>query len=277
MVDMIGMNNNSTEDIIVAGFLEQSRTAQDIRSYLSAQKKSLSLTSLYEQLNKLVEKHILIKTGKMYSLNKEWLQYMRDLLHPRNEYILSAGEKMKYQLTELSRAEMYWKHIMHSLYISYPNEAIFMYNPHSFWSLIPGRKASEDNYVNHHEKNKRYGYYVLGGTTIHDINLRKQYSARYYKVDIHYIESFSRNEHITVIGDLVFTMKIPIALAKKIDQLYLSLTDETILAREIGELEKHTWRIDSKIEHNAKKAQILRRRIGQQFLSKKELDKFDED
>jgi len=68
----------------------------------------------------------------MYSLNKEWLEYMRDLLHPRNEYILSAGEKMKYQLTELSRAEMYWKHIMHSLYISYPNEAIFMYNPHSF-------------------------------------------------------------------------------------------------------------------------------------------------
>jgi len=43
---MIGMNNNSTEDIIVAGFLAQSRTAQDIRSYLSAQ-KNLCLLLLF--------------------------------------------------------------------------------------------------------------------------------------------------------------------------------------------------------------------------------------
>lgn len=201
------------------------------------------------------------------------MQYVRDILQPQNEYILAAGENMKYELSHLSRAEIYWKHIMHSLYVSYPTEPIFMYNPHSFWSLIPGRKESEDSYVEHHEKNKRYGYYVLGGTTIHDINLRKKYSARYYKVDIQDISSFSRNEHITVIGDLVFTMTIPSVLAKKNDELYQSITDEKKLSYEISELEKSKWRIRSKIEHNVEKSHILRCRIAQQFLSKKQIEK----
>jgi DNA-binding PadR family transcriptional regulator len=269
---MIGFRKNSTEDVIVSLFLEKKYNAQSLQKQLKKQGHKISLASLYDQLHKLLEKQILFKTGTFYSLNAEWLQYMQDLLTPKNEYILDLGEKLRYQLSSLSRAEQYWKHIMHSLYVSYPDEPVFMYNPHSFWSLIPGRKESEDTYVQHHEKNKRYMHYVLGGTTVHDINLRKQYSAQFYKVDIKEINQFKRNEYVTVIGDLVFTMSIPLSLAKKIDQLYIDVQDHHALVFEIAELEKHSWRISSKIENNPKKAQLLRQRIGKQFLSRSELD-----
>lgn len=268
---MIGFAKNSTEDVIVSLFLEKKYKVKSLQTQLSKQGFQISLASLYDQLNKLLDKQIIFKTGSVYSLNAEWLQYMQDLLIPKNEYILGIGEKLKYQLSSLSRAEQYWKHIMHSLYVSYPNEPVFIYNPHSFWSLIPGRKQSEDTYVQHHEKNKRYGYYILGGTTIHDINLRKQYSAQYYRVDIQEINQFKRTEHITVIGDLVFTMVIPLSLAKKIDELYLTIDNPRDLSFEILELEKHSWRISSRIENNPKKADILKRRIGKYFLSKKQL------
>jgi len=270
---MIGFEKNSTEDIIVSLFLDANFTAVTLQQALTLSSQTFSLASLYEQLSKLVDKQIIIKTGKIYSLNGEWLQYMQDLLTPKNEYILGDGEKMKYQLHSLSRAEKYWKHIMHSLYVSYPNEPVFMYNPHSFWSLIPTRVQSEDAYVNHHEKNKRQGYYVLGGSTIHDIALRKQYSAQYYKVDIGDIPQFKRTEHVTVIGDLVFTMTIPISLAKKIDQLYLTTKDSESLKKEIAYLETLRWRINSRVENNPQKAEIFRKRIGKNFLSKKELEK----
>jgi polyhydroxyalkanoate synthesis regulator phasin len=270
---MIGFEKNSTEDIIVSLFLEKNFTATDLQQGLETFGYSFSLATLYEQLSKLIDKQIIIKTGKIYSLNGEWLQYMQDLLTPKNEYILSLGEKMRYQLNSLSRAEKYWKHIVHSLYVSYPNEPIFVYNPHSFWSLIPTRAQSEDTYAKHHEKNKRQGYYVLGGSTIHDIALRKQYSAQYYKVDIQEIPQFKRTEHITVIGDLIFMMVVPLSLAKKIDQLYLDIKDSETLKKEIAYLETLNWRINSRVENNPQKAEIFRKRIGKNFLSKKELAK----
>lgn len=270
---MIGIKNNSTEDQIVLELLYKSLSAKQIVGRLKATGIGVSLPSLYDQLNKLIEKNILIKTGKIYSINGEWFQKIRDIFTPKNEYILKEGEKMKYQLKKLSRAEMYWKHIMHSLYVSYPNESVFMYNPHSFWSLIPDRTESEDTYVEHHEKNKRNGYYILGGTTIHDINLRKKYSAQYFKVDIQGEDSFNREDHITVLGDLVFTMSLPKALAKKIDQIYLDTTTERDILKEISDLENFSWTISSVVENNPKKANVLKKKIAKNFLTKSEIQK----
>lgn len=270
---MLGTKHNSTEDTIVGLFLVKNYSAKDVLQELDERGLPLSSPSLYDQLNKLIDKNVLIKTGKIYSINREWVQYMQDLLTPKNEYLLGAGEKMKYQLNSLSRAEIYWKHIMHSLYVTYPDEPVFIYNPHAFWSLLPGRKSSEDTYAEHHEKNKRFGYYVLGGNTIHDINLRKQYSAQFYKVDIQNIPQFKRTEHITVIDDLIFTMTIPISLAKKIDSLYEKISNESELAKEIASLEERSWRINSRIENNPAKAELFKKRIGKNFLTRSQLKK----
>jgi hypothetical protein len=268
---MIGIQNNNTEDLLVLELLKKSLSAKGIEEVLRVKKHDISLASLYDQLNKLVDKHILIKTGKIYSINRKWFQKIRDIFTPKNEYILKRGEKMKYQLKKLSRAEMYWKHIMHSLYVSYPNEPVYMYNPHSFWSLIPGRMDSEDTYVEHHENNKRNGYYILGGTTIHDVNFRKKYSAQYFKVDIQGKDSFKRSEHITVLGDLVFTMSLSSALARKIDQIYLETKTEEGILKAIADLEAYSWNISSLVENNPKKAYLLKRKIAKNFLTKSEI------
>jgi hypothetical protein len=269
---MIGIQNNNTEDLLVLELLKKPLTAKGIMEILKIRSHIISYASLYDQLNKLLDKHVLIKTGKMYSINREWFQKIRDIFTPKNEYILKKGEKMKYQLKKLSRAEMYWKHIMHSLYVSYPNEPVFMYNPHSFWSLIPGRTESEDTYVEHHEKNRRSGYYILGGTTIHDVNLRKKYSAQFFKVDIQAKDSFKRTEHITVLGDLVFTMSLSPALSKKIDQIYLDASTEEDILKSIAELEGYSWNISSLVENNPKKAYLLKKKIAKNFLTKTEIN-----
>lgn len=273
---MIGMRNNNTEDLIVLALLEKPLSAKMIQDFLSNKKQKISLASLYDQLNKLTDKHILIKTGKIYSINQEWFQKIQDIFTPKNEYDLKEGENIKYQLKKLSRAEVYWKHVIHSLYISFPDEPVFMYNPHSFWSFIPGRTESEDTYIEHHEKNKRNGYYVLGGNTIHDISLRKKYSAQYFKVDVQAQDSFKRTEHITVLGDLVFTMTLSVALARKIDQIYLEVKNEKELLFSIADLENYSWNISSLIENNPKKANLLKKRIGKNFLTKKEIQKIIE-
>lgn len=270
---MIGMKNNNTEDKIVLLLLQKRMKVNDLKELLDKQEISLSLPSLYDQLNKLVEKEVVVKTGIFYSVNNEWVQYVQDIFTPKNEYILKPGEKVKYQIKKLSRAESYWKHIVHSLYTSYEYDPVFIYNPHSFWSYIPERKESEDSYFEYHEKNRRYGYYILGGTSIFDINYRKQYSSEYFKIDIQNIESFKRTEHITVIDDLIFTMTIPKSLAKKIDTLYSTSTSEDELIREIHELEDSLWTIYAKIENNTKKAKELKKKIARMFMSQKEITK----
>lgn len=268
---MISFHENNTEDTIVLELLNKSLSANALRDAFAQQGKKISLASLYDQLHKLIEKNIVIKTSAIYSINREWWQKIQDLFAPKNEYILSPGEKMKYQLHKLSRAEMYWKHVIHSLYVSYPDESVYMYNPHSFWTFIPGRRESENLYAEHHEKNKRFGYYVLGGNTIHDIALRKQHSAQFYKIDLKNIPQFKRTEHVTVIGDIVFTIILSTSLARKIDEIYEQVATEKELIVEISELENFSWNIVSKIEHNHKKALILKKRIGKQFLSRKQL------
>lgn len=270
---MIGMKNNNTEDRIVLLLLQKRMNAREIEKSFMKQGFPLSLPSLYDQLNKLIEKEVIVKTGTYYSVNNEWVQHLQDIFTPKNEYILKSGEKVKYQVKKLSRAESYWKHIIHSLYTSYENHPVFIYNPHSFWSYIPGRGESEGSYFEYHEKNKRPGYYILGGTSIFDINYRKQYSSEYFKIDIQNIETFKRTEHITVIDDLIFTMTIPVSLAKKIDSLYEKLATEEELLKEMAELEQSDWTIYAKIENNAKKAKDLKKKIARMFMSQKEINR----
>lgn len=264
---MIGYSNNNTEDIIVQILLNESKTAKQIKISLVERNKSISLTSLYEQIQKLIEKKIIIKTKKIYSINKEWLQHIREIFVAKNEYVVSNGEYIKHQTKGLGKAELFWKHVMHSLYSSYPNESVFIYNAHPFWDQVPGRKHSENDYFNYHEKNKRNGYYVLGGTTIHDINYRKEYSAQYFKIDLKNMNSFNRRDSITVIGDLIFTMSSSTSFAKHIDTIYETFTSPEKLKNEIATLCEHQWIINSKIEHNPKKALILKKRIARVFMS----------
>lgn len=268
---MIGYSNNNSEDIIVQILLADSGTATDIKKSLQDRGRDISLASLYEQIQKLIEKKIIIKTKKIYSINKEWLQHIRELFVAKNEYVVTNGEYIKHQTKGLGKAELFWKHVMHSLYSSYPNEAVFIYNPHPFWDQVPGRKHSENDYFNYHEKNKRNGYYVLGGTTIHDINYRKEYSAQYFKIDLKSMNSFNRRDSITVIGDLIFTMSTSASFAKRIDTIYETFTESEKLGNEIAILCEHEWIINSKIEHNPKKALVLKKRIARIFMSSEKL------
>lgn len=268
---MIGYTQNSTEDLLVQLLLEQSGTVKSLQERLLEQGKIISLSSLYDQIQKLNIKKIIIKTKKNYSINKEWLYSMREIFAPKNEYVVSKGEYIKQQTKGLEKAELFWKHVVHSLYNSHTSEPIFIYNPHPFWEQIPNRRESEDSYFKYHEKYKRNGYYVLGGTTIHDINYRKKYSAQYFKIDLKNITSFKRTEHITIIGDLIFTMSTSKSFAKHIDALYKKSKNPKDLQNEIYTLCKHQWIINSKIEHNSKKALILKKRIARMFMSEEKI------
>jgi len=160
------------------------------------------------------------------------------------------------------------------LHVDNTHYPIFLYNPHDIWPLVPGRSKSEKAYYARFDQERKYGFYVIGGTTALDKQLRKQFDSAYFNIDLCAIPSFNRMDHITVLAHYVITVSLPSQLAVELDLLY-ERKDVTHAEQDIQRLLATPCRAKVKIERNSTKAATLRKQLSKEFaLSKRFVEEY---
>ena len=93
---------------------------------------------------------------------------------------------------------------------------IFMYLPYHVWWFTPDRRESERRYYRHFDEKKTHGYFLLGYESPFTIQFRKEQRSKFFHVEISRLAAIKDNVHITVVGDLYITTRVPKAINDEI-------------------------------------------------------------
>jgi hypothetical protein len=142
---------------------------------------------------------------------------------------------------------------------------IFFYNPHNFWAYMPGRRASEDAYYAHFAAVRRHAFFVVGGITEADRQFKRTYQHQFFQIDARPILQIPRTNYITLIGDMLISVRVPEKFAHALDDLYASGRPVADLLPDIVALCKRPGAVRCVLEHSAIKAKRLRKMLSQGF------------
>lgn len=227
---------------------------------------AVTLRAVYKAVSELIESGVVLKAGREVFLDDEWLHKLeRQILQREDFFGLETGDVLVYNFTSLAKMDAFWKTFVGRLKISDPHFPVFFYNPHDIWVLLPERKKSELQYYQSFEEQNIYGFYVIGGSSILDKEVRKMYQSDHFIVDLNPLAQLKRTDHVTIHEDYVITAMLPGNIAQKVDELY-NRTDQRDTKTKLLGLVESSFRARVKVERNAAKAKSLRKVLSKNFL-----------
>ena len=258
---MLYSDHKNIKDIIIETLVERRLSAKEIKEVLIQQGQTYSLHAIYDALRTLLDAGVILKHQNQYFVSEEWKKAVVQHLHViPQEPKLEIGEQQKYIFRSTVQLDKFWKHTNAVLLQQYPNEPIFFYAPHEFWLYNLEQKDSQEAFLSSFKVESRSAYMLIGGETELDFTCKKRFKE---SMSIHLDKSikFKRNEYITVLNDLVITVRIPVSLSKTIDGLYLSHIEESKLQSIIIPILSQEVMMTVVIKNDPQKATKLRKRI----------------
>lgn len=135
--------------------------------------------------------------------------------------ILADKERLNFELSSLIHLDQYWKNLVLPLHKAHPEDPIFIYNAHEIWlHLSEQRKESELAYYDSFSKNKVFAFYLLGGNTVHDQSIKKQFQNDYLQISVG-TEYFPKTDYPVVFNDYILTTRISKANSEQIEKCYI--------------------------------------------------------
>lgn len=260
----------STEDAVVRVLAHAGKEMKELHQTLLKESHKITLQALYRSVNTLVENGVILKSGLIYIVNKEWLHGVINYFDRDFMPLLSEGESASYSFKSLSALDSYWKHTivqLHGLLGDYP---IFFYNTHVIWLHLEDRKESQKNYLDSFDLEKKHAYFIVGGNRPVDQEFKQRYSRDYLRVELRKVETI-KNDSLTVHNDFIISVKFKKKTTELIDKLYA----ECKTMREIEEALEHSIKqkisVQLTIEKNAKKAEKLRKVLAKNFYIPREV------
>ncbi|TSC71000.1 MAG: hypothetical protein G01um101449_214 [Parcubacteria group bacterium Gr01-1014_49] len=226
---------------------------------------NLSLRAVYKSVHSLMGAGVVLKVGKQVMLDQEWAKHVVEMLNSGFAPALSAEERAVYTFTSIEHLDAFWKTVMIPLEHSLSAVEIFFYNPHNFWAYLPARKQSEDAYYQHFLKEKRYGFFTIGGNSEADIEFKREYQNEHLQIDLREIKYFRRTDHITIIDSMIITVRLAKGVAERIDKVYASGKSMENMLPEIVRVCQKPGKIRFVIENNPKKSEKIRRVLAKNF------------
>lgn len=260
---MLFSKKETLEDRLVGLLLKAPAEIKELHKRLSKDDK-VSLRAVYKSIKALIAEGVLLKAGKRVFVDQEWLKAMREQLSPALP-LLSPGERVAYTFTSIEHLDAFWKTLVLPLEEGNQSEFIFIYDPHNFWAYVPERKKSEDSYYAHFAKQKKYGFFVIGGESKADMEFKKIYQNNFLQVDTRAISGLGRRDHITVVGDLVITARMSKQFSVQLDQLYGLQEPIVKILPKILTAYAGSPDVRLIIEHNAAKARRLKKMLSTNF------------
>lgn len=225
----------TVEEIILQKLSVRALSAESLLLEAQVFKSGFTKQALYQTLRKLMDREIVVKHGKKFSLSQPWILKMNDFFsiaqkqygigeQGGNDFLsLSDEDKISYSFKSPAEADRFWGHAFNILGGTLQNEPLYIYNPHEWFFFA--RKESEKFLFTELQKNKQQVWLLCGGTTALD-----KYTAKYFDGSVlqyHMItktELFeARNYYLNIFGDYLIEARIDEKTAEKVDALY----DET--------------------------------------------------
>lgn len=231
----------TVEEVVIAELSRSNRTAEALLKIAQLHKTGFTKQALYLVLRKLIEKEIVIKHGKLFSLSQPWLRKMSLFFSiaekqygntgESNEILrLSDGDKILYSFKNAEEADKFWAHAFHvfGTFLA-GKEPIYMYNPHEWFFFA--RKESEEFMFTEAKKRNQKIWLIAAGVSILDKYIGKYFDGstlQYYMTEEVLFEA--RNYYLNIFGDYIIEARIDEKVAEKVDDFYKThtkVTDET--------------------------------------------------
>ncbi len=258
-------------DHTTEALLEKEGPVSYLEEYLKNKKISATIQGIYKTLRELIAENIVIKQKKIYIINNVWRDNLVSLVSKQNTFNLSANERIIYQFNKLDHVDLFWKHTWVDIEKEYGIFPVVEFMPHQFWLYLNGRKESEYEYYNGLKNKKTMVYTNIGGISLFDKNIKKLLDNEYHQTNTDKNSSFSRRDHIVIIGPYIITTRISKTLSDTVDKLYQTITNEEILKEKLNILFKKSESISLILEHNEMKAKKLLKILTKDFYISKEI------
>lgn len=243
-------------------------------------KKQMTVQGFYKLLSQLQEKRIIVKEGKLLSIDAGWVHAVIDFSNQlRNTYLqsnpstanifLKEGESNEFEFPTVIDMDNFWYHalVMVAHYYTdheHQDKNVYNYNDHCWFQVI--RSGSEQTLGDTYANMGMDWYLVAGSTSYIDGLVQSMISGD----KLHYMLSdgkgFEKNKYIVVIGDYIFDTALPKYIYKLMESVYnraQTITDPAI--QSIEDLIRLPAKTTLNISRNKKRAEQIRSNIKQYF------------
>lgn len=191
---------------------------------------SVSFQAVLKAINLLLEKRILTKKDKLYSINEEWIFEARNFLDKMYRIYFNVSEPIKkvelgkeitvYTITNLLELDKLWNDLLTnwSKEESQEKNKINCWQGKHAWWLIP-RLQEEDILHDLMEKQQIKTYNLILGKTALDKIAFDYYKNKKENVKIKSMK-LEKDFHIAAFGDFILKFEIPKEISDKLERIY---------------------------------------------------------
>lgn len=261
---MLYAGSNEIEERVVELLVEGRATIKTLLAEVNKEGENVSLRGVYKAVTNLITAGVVLKVGKKVMLNHEWAQGVADRLGAPVVPLIAPGERAVYSFTSLEHLDAFWKSTILPLERVIATKEVFIYNPHSFWALLPARKASEEAFFAHFGPQQQ-GFLSIGGDTAADLELKRAYQSEFLQINLGKVASIRDTDHVTVLGPYIILTRLSKAVANRMDALYASGKEVHEFLPELQKICAKPGKVRFVLENNPKKAEKLRRSLARDF------------
>lgn len=256
-------------------------TVKDLYEFfLEKSEQKMTLQGFYKMISQLINQLVLVKEGKMVSLNASWIYnlvkftekvkklYLRKEAYSFN-ILLNEGESKTFTFETVKDMDNFWHHVLF-LIVSYyeqnkhSDKNAYVYTDHGWFQVI--RVDMEKALVRLYQENKMNLYHIIGSDTFLDKYAVKFSDEENCFVTSKFIPTLGKNYYGMVIGDFLIKTKLPNFIYEEMEEFYQKVTNiNNFNSEELNKLIIEPAKTKITITKNKKKAQQFRKLIKSNF------------
>lgn len=286
-VNMIFAEKTRLEEYIIELLDEGSLDGPNILTALSNRyNKKTTKQAVYKSLRKLRDEEVINKTGNNYSLNRVWLQKIReftdrhttktDSIDTMNILDFEDGDSVTYRFKSPFLLDITWGHLYDIVYEGADQkQAMLNHHPHE-WLMI-SRTETEKFWLEQINKRKKIMLFTLSSKTPLDKKFQKDWASEYIKINVGESYGLKPNQYLSVIGDYIFEITTDPEFEKRVDTFFNEHDYiDDMAQKQINAISKQKYKSKLKLSKNKKKADAWRRKYKQDFYIPKPYYLFEE-
>jgi hypothetical protein len=274
---MLFTSKETVEDIIVRLLSRGKTTPLKLHEAIVLYGENVTVQAVYKALRYLIQDTVVVKSGKYVEISQEWVNKVSSTFNTQNTLPqLADGEAAIYNYKSLVNLDAYWKHLMSALDDKFSQYPVFLYSPYHIWYHISERAQSESDYFESFAKEHQYAFLVIGNETALDKKFKNEYQNDFLQIDTWRSSQWKETDNLTIINDYIINTILDKKLVEAIKKYYSSALSGEQATVELNKVLSAPNISKIKIERNAKKARMLRKKLFKNFYLPKEVkEKYD--
>ena len=269
---MLFTSKETVEDIIIRLLSKGKTTPLELHEAIVSDGESVTVQAVYKALRYLIKDSVVVKSGRYVEISQEWVNTLSSTFNTQTTLPqLADGEAAVYNYKSLVNLDAYWKHLMSALDDKMGDYPVFLYSPYHIWYHISERTQSEADYFTSFITKKRYGFLTIGNDTALDREFKKTTQSEYLQIDTWDKSLWKETDNLTIINDYVINTVLSKKLVTAIKDYYSSSLAPEQATVKLNAVLSSPSQSKIKIERNAKKARVLRKKLFKNFYLPKEV------